>query len=459
MATSLKEIFGVALTLRLALLAAVLTAGGPAVVVLTDSQEYLELAGSLAAGSFSRSGAPEVFRLPGYPLLLLPGLLTGHPVIAALLLQAVLGSLIPVLAYAITRRLAGARAARWAGLLCAAEPVLLAWGVYLMAETLLTLCVGVSVYFAVRYAQDGSPRELLGAGLAACAAAYVKPVAIGFPLFLGLMLLVGARFSTERSLRQRHAVAFLLACTALLAAWPVRNGLLAGYWGFTRQFQHVAAASAFVVAKANNPAPAARAAMKAQLLPPGANRGLVDEASRRRSWETLRGSWTNVVANHFEGTARLLFSPGATAYFELMGVQRRDDDLRRAFHRDNHAFVGSLVQRVPVAALAWLLLGAANAALFALAAFGLTSQRVPAAPRALLAGCVLYFAIAGGGPWSQSRFRAPVMPMVCVLAGLTLAQRVARRYRFEPVPARATARLPLAVRLRTMRRPEPGSPG
>jgi 4-amino-4-deoxy-L-arabinose transferase-like glycosyltransferase len=427
----MKEVFAVALTLRLVLLASVLSVSGPSVLLLTDSREYLELAEALTAGRFERSGAPELLRLPGYPLFLIPGLLAGRSVAVGLLLQALLGGLIAVVACAIGRRLAGAHAGRCAGLLCACEPVLLAWGSYLMAETLLTACVSLSVLCAVRYSLTGSPRELLGAGAAACAAAYTKPVAIAFPLWLGLLLLVRALSSDERLRRLRHAAVFLCAATAVLAAWPVRNGLAAGYWGFSRQLQHLASAGAYELAARQATTARERAELHARFLPPGSSRGVFDQATENLAWRTLRAAWAEQLGTYARGVARVSFAPGATAYLELFGVPRRDAQLRTALRRDQHEFVGTLVQRAPVSALLWAGLGAWNAALLAMAAFALVSPRSQAGPRKLLAGCALYFVLASGGPWSQSRFRHPALPMLCTLAGLALAERFARRARRE----------------------------
>ena len=69
-------ILAVAGVLRFALLAG--TWGAPKRLLMPDSAEYLELSNSLACrGAFERGDRPEVFRTPGYPLLLMTGLPFG----------------------------------------------------------------------------------------------------------------------------------------------------------------------------------------------------------------------------------------------------------------------------------------------------------------------------------------------------------------------------------------------
>ncbi|MEW6111698.1 MAG: hypothetical protein AB1664_06180, partial [Thermodesulfobacteriota bacterium] len=52
------------------------------------THEYREPARSLlSSGSYTASGKPEIYRPPGYPLLLLPGLLLKHEAIVTIVLQ------------------------------------------------------------------------------------------------------------------------------------------------------------------------------------------------------------------------------------------------------------------------------------------------------------------------------------------------------------------------------------
>src|SRR5215813_13090081 len=58
---------------------------GPAGFFTPDSDGYLRCAQSLLHGSFSIYGVPEIYRTPGYPLVLVPAVALGHPVVVGLL--------------------------------------------------------------------------------------------------------------------------------------------------------------------------------------------------------------------------------------------------------------------------------------------------------------------------------------------------------------------------------------
>jgi 4-amino-4-deoxy-L-arabinose transferase-like glycosyltransferase len=418
-------VFLAALLLRSALLAAALIAGGPGSLLLGDSFEYLELAESLAAqGRFFRGGEPELLRLPAYPALLTLGVLVGHPIAVAVILQALLGAATVVWVHSMARSAAGDRAALFAGLMCACEPVTLAWGCYLMAETLLTACVTLGVLFAVRYQLTGRARSLYAACVCACAAAYVKPVAFLFPIWMALLLLGRALVSKDRGLRLQHAAAFLVLAGGLLSLWPLRNGLSAGYWGFSRQVAHLAAASVFQFEMRRGSVPVeARAALRPRPLPLLEGGAAADAAARSRVKETLLSSAPAYLRYLAGGMLRTLFAPGATTYLELFGVLRRNPELKRVNdERGAVALAGMLIRQAPAAAWLWAGLAALNAALVAMAALAFTGE--PQRWRlALLAGCASYFVLASGGAWAQSRLRHPVMPSLCVLAGSALARR------------------------------------
>ena len=72
-------------------LAALLAQRADSLLYLADSPQYTGLAGDLIRyGTFGGTQV-EVFRMPGYPVMLALGALTGHMTIAALILQTALG--------------------------------------------------------------------------------------------------------------------------------------------------------------------------------------------------------------------------------------------------------------------------------------------------------------------------------------------------------------------------------
>src|SRR6185503_12289157 len=100
---ALVPVLLVAAVLRLALpIAALLADRSTALLYSPDSWDYLRLARNLAGTfEFSQNGLVEVFRTPGYPLLLAVASLTGHLTATAVLIQVVLGVATVALVYGI----------------------------------------------------------------------------------------------------------------------------------------------------------------------------------------------------------------------------------------------------------------------------------------------------------------------------------------------------------------------
>ena len=75
------------LALRLILIAAAWEVRGPDAFLSPDSRTYLDPATSLGSRyTFTNAaGQPEIFRTPGYPLLLACGVIIGHPIAFALI--------------------------------------------------------------------------------------------------------------------------------------------------------------------------------------------------------------------------------------------------------------------------------------------------------------------------------------------------------------------------------------
>lgn len=170
--------------MRLALAAAAVTTAGVERLHAPDTSGYLEPAAEmLSAGTFTRGGKPEIVRTPGYPLLLLPGLLVDRVEDVTVLLQALL-----------LAKLAGRRD----------DPF----------QPLISI--------------------VIGAGLLLSTSALVRPVAYPVALVVGLS---ATWFALRRSAapKSRWVPVALLTITAIapLLGWQARNAVLADYGGLS----------------------------------------------------------------------------------------------------------------------------------------------------------------------------------------------------------------------------------
>ena len=123
-----------------------------------------------------RAESPEIFRTPGYPLVLAPFVALHASDALIVAMNIVFAVLIVFVTWRIARQLFGDdRVAGICALIVAVEPTMLIWSLRVMPETLFTLCLVLFAYAAIR-------EKPVAAGIALCAAIYVKPIA--WPLAL-----------------------------------------------------------------------------------------------------------------------------------------------------------------------------------------------------------------------------------------------------------------------------------
>jgi 4-amino-4-deoxy-L-arabinose transferase-like glycosyltransferase len=210
-------VLGVALAVRLAYL---LTARGPAFdAPLIDADYYDYLGERLARGEGFDAG--PFWQPPLYPVVL-GGLywLGGHSLWWPRLLQALLGSLSAVLAQDVARRLSGSRAVGLgAGLLVALHGSLVFYDGELLATSLGTFLGTAALWLAVRESRGPGPALLCGVciGLGALAVA---------PL---LLLVLPLAWALARG-RRVHAVLCAAACAALVLCATLSNHARSGEW-------------------------------------------------------------------------------------------------------------------------------------------------------------------------------------------------------------------------------------
>lgn len=192
-----------------------------------DGKEYSRLAvGLLERGTYATTyGEPTAFWPPGYPFFLAAiYAVCGVSITAVRACEAVLGTLICLLAYLLARECTGRRAALIASGLAAIYPL----HVYIVGTfysmTLQTALVGATAYLLIRAAARASVVRALVAGVlggwAALTAASVLPA-----LFMGGLWMAWAHHRAHRRGWQaaRLAILFFVPLVATVGAWTIRN--------------------------------------------------------------------------------------------------------------------------------------------------------------------------------------------------------------------------------------------
>ncbi|HEU0054572.1 MAG TPA: glycosyltransferase family 39 protein, partial [Longimicrobium sp.] len=163
--------------------AAWLASGDPDVFHAPDTWSYVAPAKELLeTGAYTRFGEPEVVRAPGYPLLLVPGLLLGRLEAVTLALHVAIAALTVAGTFALALQVLGdRRAALAAAALHAVDPSSIAATSLLLTETAFTACVVWGAWFLARWAREGATRELLAGTALLALAAYFRPLGYFLP--------------------------------------------------------------------------------------------------------------------------------------------------------------------------------------------------------------------------------------------------------------------------------------
>lgn len=400
-----------ALGVRVALIALAFWRRGVQAFLVDDSRAYLSFAQSLTHGAFRDwNGNVEVFRTPGYPLLLTPGILLDTPIAFAIVLNLLLTIVIVRLVHEITHRLAGDAAAGLAVLLVALEPTLLTWSLKVMPETALACALLLFLSFAL---QSIESRRWQPVGLAAASlatAAYVKPIA--WPL---VWLVALCAFS---ALGVRRAALFTMIVSALIVPWHLRNQHLTGFAGFSSVMDravYLSAGASVAARREGVDHDAVRARMLEEEQVRGAASAERQSRIRRKGLSLLRDDPFGYARTHVAGMLRTLFDPGAAEYLRILHLYdrgARQTPLRQLPARYPLVFFTSI-------ALALVLLP-----LLVLTA--VTLLRRWRDPRVLAIGLVTaYMVLAGGGVPGNARFRAPIAPLLVILTACLATARQA----------------------------------
>ncbi|HTU24879.1 MAG TPA: glycosyltransferase family 39 protein [Pirellulales bacterium] len=434
---------------------------GPAKTLLSE--------GSFLAGAVPEGAVPEIYRTPGYPLLLTAGLAAGHLELVTVAIQTLLSLASILLVYRLAHRLTGsASAALAASGLAAVEPLSIIYTSLVMPETLFTFLFLASTALLLRYLDRDSLPALFGSALLLAAATFVRPITYYLPPLLLCVLaaraILGrggagqgsanngdASLASSRSSRSGRlggciaAVGFGLVAFAPCAAWQVRNYVETGYSGFTGipecnlYFSQAASVLARLDGKSIQDVQAELGQYDDQML--AALHGPEQAATIRR----LGAEGRKILAEHPLDYAKIhlrcmliwLLDPGGSDLLCLLDRHPVAGGGLRPLNSGVTEMFARLQRDNPELLYATLALATGLGLAYCCAALGLLAVLrhftwhwiclfVPAA----------YFWLLGG-TLGCARLRQPVMPLVCLLAGWGLAITMAwfRRRRTSAAPA------------------------
>jgi 4-amino-4-deoxy-L-arabinose transferase-like glycosyltransferase len=190
-----------------------------------DELQFHGLASNLASGSgFTLDGSAVINRMPGYPVLLAGlYLVTGPSLVAARLLNTVLGALCVPLVYQLGKQLWGQRVGFGASAVFAFDPFSMFWPQFLLSENLQILLATLLAVLLV-----SSESRIFRAQLAGIVAALCILTHPGTLLVVVAALLWYWFYGRNRRFPKRHFVFLVLSLLLLMSFWTVRNWTLTG---------------------------------------------------------------------------------------------------------------------------------------------------------------------------------------------------------------------------------------
>jgi 4-amino-4-deoxy-L-arabinose transferase-like glycosyltransferase len=186
-----------------------------------DEPVWIALAQDVAAGGFSPLAVSQVFHPPLYPYFVAALSAAFGGLAAVKWAQAVVGALLAPILCVLGARTLGDRAGLAAGVIAALYPELVWYCAHFWSE-IVFLTLLWWAFERLLASEDGSARVAAGAGLLWGAAVLTRETVFFFiPLAAWWLLRGGAS-------GKRRALAFVLACAAVIAPWTARNLAVTG---------------------------------------------------------------------------------------------------------------------------------------------------------------------------------------------------------------------------------------
>jgi 4-amino-4-deoxy-L-arabinose transferase-like glycosyltransferase len=388
----------------------------------------------LESGDFATGDGTEIIRTPGYPLLLLPGLLFGQLEWVTVSLQAFLAGLSVLLVFGLAHTLADDhRTALIAAWIYAIEPLSVIYSGVLLTETLFAVLILLFLRSMLAHLRTGGLSHLLLSSAFLSGASFVRPIAYPLLLVVGAFLLI--RPVRQLAFRRRLLNASLFAAAGLMIVlpWQIRNGLRTGFYGVSA----ISAISLYfyqgaAVRAAVDEVPFSEMQKHMGHAQPARyfsqHPGQLDWTAGQR-YAYLRAEGIRAIAQHplvyaqihLKGMVRSLADPGAIDALKYLGLYPHSGGLLGiAVDQGLAQALRVLFQKHPLVIWLSLVLGAGLLVSYGLAILGI--RAAPGGPFVpLLLLVAVYFVLLSGGPQSLGRFRHPAMPIVAIFAGMGLS--------------------------------------
>ncbi len=397
----------------------------PDVVAWPDTIMYTRAAqGLLETGTFQRNGQPEVFRVPGYPLFLVPFVLAsggGMPWLA------VGGHILIVLLAAwfaarLTPETAPGRsvAPAVAMLLTLLDPAVVLGEFAILSEILFMGLFTAGMYCVAQFVERRRAGGVIAGMLLMSVATYVRPIALYLPFMVAVPLLWWSR----RNPRLMTAIlaGVLLHCAAT-GSWMLRNQRIFGVPVFSTvgaAFAYHYMAAATVAAAEGRPYSEVQHQFEREVV--SDNPALQAQYNQSRAREVFARYPVATAWVALKGVAVAAVDPGTYAVANMAGLRNQNSGILYRFHELGPVEFGRHLVQNERPFLLLTLGGVVWMAMFWVACARGFWVRFQQRRRVdlLLVLAVAYF-LTPSGPAAHSRFRVPVVPLLATFAATGIA--------------------------------------
>jgi Dolichyl-phosphate-mannose-protein mannosyltransferase len=420
-----------------------------------DTLSYIKPATSLIqSGKFFTDGLPDIVRPPGYPLFLIPGLLLGHVEIITIILQIIVSCWTVYLIYKISLIIFNhnQKIAIFCALLYALEPISIVMSVKIMSETLFTSLLITFLYYFINYLVTNDlqfkNKNLIKSAFFLATTIYVRPITYYLPFLIVIFIIIlGIKKQQQTRKLILHGLLFLIISMTPAYLWQLRNYVQTGYAGissvkeFNLYFWH---GSAILTATQNIERGESYQKLEQKLNQKFTPEEMQDKKKlyqylQQEALELIRKNPWIYLNLRFNGTSILLFHSNPLPYLSLFKVvdvrsslSNLDDCMTVFYQKGFLAFIIVYFQKMQrVVILTWIGLQIISFIYLALAFRGfLSSKRPNNLPIIFSLSVAVYLLVVAGGPEALiSRYRHPIMPMICILAGFGLNLTIEEFYK------------------------------
>lgn len=416
----------------------VLKSYNPEAFISPDSISYTSRAAELVKhGEFTFHGTPDIFRVPGYPLLLTPFIMIFGEGNAnyVVILQVFLNLLTACIIYTIIiltnshENNVKKKTARLAFIIVLVDPVICIAEFSILTEIYYTFALVSGFFFLCKYIKFKKWYYIFISGIILSMSAYIRPISVFLTYIIYLILFF--YFAKNKDIRSVFFVIIILIINySIIEQWKIRNQQCYGVKIFSTSasadlYHYIAAA---VSARAENNS-YLKVQEKYEKDIVSDNPAIQARYNLKRGLEiVLRYPFTSAYIG-IKGFLVNMFDPGTSILANRLKLRKRGSNLIYKFNdMDIFSFARYLIKHEKYIVI-FTAIGILWVFLFWFFVFrGILVKHLGIIEIILLV-IIVYFLCLASGPGSLARYRVPVIPFMAIFAGYGMMNLA--KYRFE----------------------------